>query len=327
MDTKPVSANSVGGYFQVDGNSLGKHYKEHLSGFRDWEQLGHADEWLLFPENIGTCLCLDEIALSDGELFTVLTNARAKCQKGSLIAIVKGIKSGEVCKILSQIPISKRQQVKEISVDMANSMEKIAYTSFPNASVVTDRFHVAKLISEAVQEIRINHRWKAIEQENIAIKEAKKSGIRYNAPVYENGDTKKQLLARSRYLLFKPTNKWTESQQLRAGILFKEYPDIKKAYELSLMFRNIYETSGSKSQACENLNKWNEKVKQYGFDSFATASASINSHKETILNFFVNRTTNALAESFNSKIKAFRSVFRGVRDIKFFLYRVSLIFA
>ena len=241
--------------------------------------------------------------------------------------MVKGIKSSEVCKVLSRIPVSKRKGVKEVSVDMANSMEKIAYTSFPNASVVTDRFHVAKLISEAVQEIRIKHRWKAIEEENKAIKGAKKSGSRYIAPTFENGDTKKQLLARSRYLLFKPSGKWTESQELRAGILFREYPDIKKAHELSLMFRNIYETSRSKSQANEKLREWNGKVKEYGFDSFATASASINSHKVTILNFFVNRTTNALAESFNSKIKAFRSVFRGVRDIKFFLYRVSLIFA
>lgn len=241
--------------------------------------------------------------------------------------MVKGIKSGEVCKVLNLIPINKREQVKEISVDMANSMEKIAYTSFPNASVVTDRFHVAKLISEAVQEIRIKHRWEAIDQENKAIKEAKESGKKYNAPVYKNGDTKKQLLARSRYLLFKPSGKWTDSQKLRAEILFTEYPDIKKAYDLSMMFRNIYETSGSRNQAIENLNKWNEKVMHYDFDSFTTASTSINNHKETILNYFVNRTTNALDETFNSKIKAFRSVFRGVRDIKFFLYRVSLIFA
>lgn len=241
--------------------------------------------------------------------------------------MVKGVKSCDVCNILDQIPIDKRQEVKEVSVDMANSMEKIACTSFPHASVVTDRFHVARLISEAVQEIRIKHRWKAIEQENKVIKEAKKLKIKYTASTFENGDTKKQLLARSRYLLFKPSNKWTESQKLRAEILFKKYPDIKKAYELSMIFRNIYETSKSKVQANEKFAQWNEKVKQYDFDSFITASESINSHKETILNFFNNRTTNALAESFNSKIKAFRSVFRGVRDIKFFLYRLSLILA
>ncbi|MEA4885890.1 MAG: transposase, partial [Bacteroides graminisolvens] len=46
-------------------------------------------------------------------------------------------------------------------------------------------------------------------------------------------------------------------------------------------------------------------------------------HYDTILNFFVNRQTNASAESFNAKVKAFRSQFRGVSDIPFFLFRLS----
>ncbi|MGA5621838.1 transposase [Pedobacter suwonensis] len=46
-----------------------------------------------------------------------------------------------------------------------------------------------------------------------------------------------------------------------------------------------------------------------------------------MLNFFINRSTNASAESFNAKIKAFRATSRGVRDIKFFLFRLSKIYA
>lgn len=49
---------------------------------------------------------------------------------------------------------------------------------------------------------------------------------------YHNGDTRKELLIRSRYLLFKSANDWTDSQKQRAAILFEEYPDIKKAYGL-----------------------------------------------------------------------------------------------
>lgn len=311
----------------MNGSNLSKHYKNHLSGFNQWEQLEHAEDWVLYPDNLGLYLCLDEVALSDGELYTVLTNAKAKCQKGSLIAMIKGVKSSVVCQVINKIPLSERQKVKEISVDMANNMEKIAATCFTEAKVVTDRFHVAKLVSEATQEIRIKHRWEAIDEENKAIKEAKKRKEKYVARTFENGDSKKQLLARSRYLLFKPQNKWVESQKIRAAILFKHFPDIKKAYELSMMFRNIYETSKSIAHANEQISKWNEKVHKYDFAPFITASESINSHRENILNFFNNRTTNALAESFNSKIKAFRSVFRGVRDTTFFLYRLCLIFA
>ncbi|MFH6990727.1 transposase [Flavobacterium collinsii] len=46
-----------------------------------------------------------------------------------------------------------------------------------------------------------------------------------------------------------------------------------------------------------------------------------------MLNYFDNRNTNTSAESFNAKIKAFRSQFRGVRDIDFFLFRLSNLFA
>lgn len=47
----------------------------------------------------------------------------------------------------------------------------------------------------------------------------------------------------------------------------------------------------------------------------------------SILNFFMNRSTNAAAESFNAKIKAFRATSRGVRDIPFFLFRLANIYA
>ena len=240
--------------------------------------------------------------------------------------MIKGVRSEDILKILKKIPIAERKKVKEISVDMANNMEKIARKGFPKAAVVTDRFHVARLVSEAVQEIRIRHRWKAIESENKKIKEAKKIGVKYVSPTFENGDTVKQLLARSRYLLFKPKKKWTDKQSKRAEILFNEYPDIKHAYELSMMFRNVYETSATKKDAEIGFEKWFKKIEKYNYSSFVTASESIKNHKETILNFFVNRTTNALAESFNSKLKAFRTVFRGINDLSFFIFRVTKIF-
>ena len=48
--------------------------------------------------------------------------------------------------------------------------------------------------------------------------------------------------------------------------------------------------------------------------------------KDYVLNYFNNRSTNASAESFNSKIKGFRAQVRGVADMSFFLYRMVKIF-
>ena len=46
-----------------------------------------------------------------------------------------------------------------------------------------------------------------------------------------------------------------------------------------------------------------------------------------IINYFEQRSTNASAESFNAKIKAFRAQFRGVSDIPFFIFRLTKLFA
>jgi len=78
---------------------------------------------------------------------------------------------------------------------MSPTMVKIARKSFPKATIVTDRFHVQQLAYDAVQEIRIAHRWEAIEQENKEIELARSLKKKYVAHVLENGDTLKQLLA------------------------------------------------------------------------------------------------------------------------------------
>ena len=63
---------------------------------------------------------------------------------------------------------------------MANSMNLTAKICFPNARIVTDRFHVVKLVTKALQHVRVQHRWKAIEEENKAIEAAKKKARNTN---------------------------------------------------------------------------------------------------------------------------------------------------
>jgi transposase len=46
---------------------------------------------------------------------------------------------------------------------MADSMKLITKKCFPKAIQVTDRFHAQKLALEALLEIRIKHRWEAMD--------------------------------------------------------------------------------------------------------------------------------------------------------------------
>jgi len=328
LDSIPVSCKSLSTYYHVNGKRLEEQYRNHLSNFLTWNQLAHADQWLLFKENIGSHLSIDEVALTQGELYTVITNKAAKGKRGSLVAIVATTQSERVIEVLKKIPSKDRYLVEEITLDMAATMEKIAKKAFPKATQVTDRFHVQKLAYDALQEIRIKYRWEAIEQENNEMALAKETGKTFKPHILDNGDTPKQLLARSRYLLFKAPNKWTAKQKFRAELLFERYPKLEQAYKLTRELATIYQKTKDKAVAYTKLAKWYDKIEKSEFSkSFGTVARSIQSHYRSILNFFDNRSTNASAESFNAKIKAFRLQFRGVRSVPFFLFRLSKIYA
>jgi len=311
----------------LDPKTFERQYKDHLSGFHDWDQKEHADEWLVFERNVGEHLSVDETSISNGELYTVLTNKAGKGGKSSLVAIVDGTKAEDISKVFNKIPLSARLCVKEVTLDFSPSMERAVVMSFPKARLVTDRFHVQKLVSEALQEIRVSLRWKAIEEENRATAKARQVGTHFTPQTYTNGDTKKQLLARSRYLLFTPSSKWTDHQQERSVVLFEEFSELKSAYDLTMCFRGIYETSKTRDEAQHRFHDWFQTIEDSSFDSFKTTAQYLQDHLDTILNYFPDRSTNASAESFNAKLKGFRALLRGVSDKKFFLFRVTKLYA
>lgn len=272
-------------------------------------------------------MSIDEVALSNGELYTIVTSKQARGRQEAIVAMAHGTKASEIQPILQKMPEEKRLLVEEVTMDMAGSMDIIAENSFPEAVQVIDRFHAQQVVSEAVQEIRIEFRKKAIKEENESMKKARRECRRYRTVEYKNGDTKKQLLARSRYLLFKSSRNWTVNQKNRAAILFEQFPEIKNAYELSMMFRSFYEYNRNQFDAKKSLDKWYEKIKEKNIDSFNMAAETIRLHETTILDYFNNRSTNASAESFNAKLKSFRAIVRGVRDVKFHLFRVAKLYA
>ena len=307
----------------MDGELLERQYRNHLSGYMSWEQLPHAEEWILFEKNIGPYVGIDEVNLSQGELYTILINKERRGGSGSIIAIIKGTDVRTVTAVLLKLSRRRRFQVREITLDM----EQTARICFPAARRVTDRFHVQKLAYEAVQEMRVKARWEALDEESIQMAHAKACGKLYHAPVFENGDSRKQLLARSIYLLYKKESLWTQSQRERAEILFREYPDIKKAYYLSMRLGLIYHQCKHKDIALTRLARWYDEVDKSGFLAFGRVARSIQTHYLEIINFFERRSTNAASESFNAKIKSFRSQFRGVKDKAFFLFRLAKIYA
>lgn len=330
MDRYPITGRSLEWFFDIDGDLFERQYKRHLSGYRQWKDTAeglHAEQWRVFPQNIGPHLSIDDTSLSRGELYTIVTNKEAHGRENSIVAIVLGTDADTVIHALRQIKSELRNTVKEITLDLSDSMHRICRMAFPRASRVIDRFHVQRLALDAVQEIRIQHRWDAINAETDAREAAKLEGRKYVVERLENGDTLKELLARGRYALFKSPEKWTATQRQRALMLFTLYPDLKEAYWLSQNLRAIFNKRSTKDCVRLNLARWYNRVAESGFKSFNTIAATFYEHSDEILNFYDNRSTNASAESINSKIKAFRAKLHGVNDTKFFIFRLCNIYA
>ncbi len=112
-------------------------------------------------------------------------------------------------------------------------------------------------------------------------------------------------------------------KKLCGKILFREYPDLKQGYALTHSLRMIYNKNSIKAAARLLLAKWYNNVAERQFKSFNTIAATVYEHHDEVLNFFIDRSTNASVESFNAKIKSFRAYLIGVADIKFFLFRLT----
>ena len=258
----------------VKSNKLLRNYKDTSINFHNCLQKDHSEEFMISPENIGDYLSIDELTVAKGELYTFITNKAGLGKQGSLVATIKGTKTKDIIAVLEKIPRFKRNLVKEVTLDMANNMEASVRTAFPYAKLVTDRFHVVKLLIDALQHVRINYRWEALAIENEQIKICRKKGEKYKAKEFTNGDTPKQLLARSRYILAKKEHKWTETQRERAIMLFEEYPLLQKVYKHIMKFRNIYELKDIQL-AEKRINEWLKETEVLGIVELNTVSNTI----------------------------------------------------
>lgn len=356
MDAFPIPARSLERYYKINGETLEKNYKEHLSGFREWDQLEHADNWVLLEENIGEHLSIDE-SMHARDLFTFLSNKDGHGKKGTLVAAVRGTKASEVVAILMKIPEEKRLAVKEVTMDYSDSMYSIVTQVFPNASIVIDCFHVMKNQCDALDCIRMRFKRKAIAEQSKEKKEfnrkkrerkatraryrkshpkkrgekrgrpRKRANEKYVPAELSNGDTKVELFTRVKRVLPQSGEKWSESQKNRANMVFEFAPKLKEAYSLVCKLRAVFRNKKlTKETARTKLHEWYKEVSASRIAEMISAMKTLKSKEDEVLNYFVNRATNAAAESLNSKMKGFRSELRGVRDLPFYLFRCCRIF-
>ncbi len=240
--------------------------------------------------------------------------------------MIKGVASDNVIEKLKLLGLSKRRKVKTVTSDLSGSMKHIATKAFPAAEQISDRFHVQQLMSQAVDEMRIELRWDVIKAENEQIRICRQQKTQYRPKIQANGETLRQIMARSKHIMTRNMSKWNETQRKRAEILFEHYPRLKTAYGLSMKLTDIYNNSENAPTARLSLARWYNELERFDPVRFKVVIDTFTTHSDTIVNYFNERLTNASAESFNAKIKDLRRQFRGINDTAFFLFRLSALY-
>lgn len=354
MDSLPLTAASLARFFHIKGSEVERYYKQHLSDFETWGQKDHATDWVLLAKNLGDSCSIDETSLCN-EVYTILSNKDGHGRKGSVVAVVRGTKAHVVSSVLKKICESERDKVTEITMDFSDSMFSIAKQCFPKATIVIDCFHIVQRLCEGLEEMRLRFK-------RLAVTETKKEAVafahneerkakqrayyrkrhpknkkehrgrkrihkqKFKPTLLANGETKVEMLTRSRNMLAQSGDKWGESKKERARLLFEQYPQMKEAYSLICKVRAIFKMKISREEAKVKLHGWYKEVNACTLREVKAARNAILGKEEYVLNYFLNRSTNAAAESLNSKIKGFRAQLHGIADIPFFLYRVCTIF-
>ena len=297
---------------------------------------------ILKTENLGPNMAIDEKKIGE-EMHTVLSNR----DTGKIALLARTLRSGELSLLTTHFG-SKAFEVKTVTRDLSNSYDWFCRTAFPNAEHIADKFHIIKALLDACQAIRIRYKQDKLRDKRLRHQEHKeketkrkdqcslegqtyrKRKFKYKEEKTENGETPLELLARSRFLLFKYRSQWTDTQKERAPILFKLYPEIKRAYGLCCDFRKWYakENIGKDpGLVLLELNQWYRQVEKEDIDEMLNFKSLVERHEGVIRNYFTNGYTNAIAENINGKIKRFIMMNQGTRDREFFYFRLKNYFS
>ena len=288
-------------------------------------------------------MCVDETMIGE-TFFTIISNRIT----GKLAFMAESTKSSELSDVC--LPIKEEfKKVKIINRDLANSYRKFSNIVMPNAKQVVDNFHVIKLLFDGSQSVRMSlkrkietEKRKAFEsfknKESKRKKTCEKKGLKYKRKKYIskekiliNGETASEILSRSRFLLYKFRDQWTDKQRDRANVLFAEYPKLEKAYDLTNEFRNWFSKKniGKKESLLKTeLKTWYKNIDESEINDLKNFKSTVERNQEYILNYFSNNgASNSMAENRNSKIKKFINSNQGTRDRDFFFFRLKIYFA
>lgn len=238
---------------------------------------------------------LDEKNFGRKRVATVLSDSEGK----RVWDLVPGCDAAAGKAAIATLPEASREQVLAVSIDMSSAYRKAVREGLPSADIVHDRFHVSKLLNEAVDQVRRR------ETRELAT------------------EGKGQDLKGTRYLWLHNPENLGEKQKDAFKALQKSELAVAKAWAIKEAFRHFWSYT-SLGWARRFFKKWYRWACSLKLAPTTRVAQTLLKHFEGLENYIFHRITNAAAEGFNSAIQSVLGNARGFRS--FDAFRIAVLF-
>jgi transposase len=244
------------------------------------------------PSSI-TCMGIDETSARKGHDYVMVT---ADLNKRRVVFVTPG-KDEKTVERLQKYFKTKHidpKQITHASIDMSPAFISGLSNHFPDTAVVFDRFHLKKMLNEALDDVRKSERRKHDE------------------------------LKGNKYVFLKKQSNLSDKQRLIKYELTDAYPQLGEAVRLVELFDDFY-TFDDKEQSAAFLAWWCDLAQESGIPSFVKLVESICSHWQGIVNYTESKISNGILEGINSKIQLAKRRARGFRHVTNFINMIYFI--
>ena len=185
-------------------------------------------------------------------------------------------------------------QIEQACMDMSPAFISGVICNFPNAKITFDKFHVTKIINEAMDSLRKAER-KEIEE-----------------------------LKGHKYLFLKNDKDLSDDKKELKQYFLISYPKLGEGYRLKEMFNDFWAIKDI-DEADGYLSYWCDKAEVSCILPFMKAAATIKAHWSGIINYIQSQLNNGILEGINSKIQLAKKRARGYRNIGNFINMIHFI--
>lgn len=218
----------------------------------------------------------------------LLKSARAvfgNLKEFTVIEMLPSVTKAAVYRALMDLP--DRHRVQLVTIDMARRYLDAVNAALPKAAVIVDKFHVVRMASVAMEDVR-----KSVRR--------------------DLNSRQRRKLMYDRFKLLKRNRDLTSRDRMLIQTWFTTYPELGEAYGLKEAFYDLYDTAADPVEAKERLDEWRAMVAQSSVKApFRKLLTALGNWDEEIRNYFEYRATNAAVEAMNGAIKRMQSEGRG----------------